>query len=55
MSALYADHGKREQFHSQFKTDLDLTQLTCRKFSTNILVCHLTALTMKILRLMGRS
>ena len=25
--ALYADHGTHEQFHSEFKTDLDLTRL----------------------------
>ena len=24
---LYADHGTHEQFHSEFKTDLDLTRL----------------------------
>jgi hypothetical protein len=25
--ALYADHGTHEQFHAEFKTDLDLTRL----------------------------
>ena len=29
--ALYADHGTHEQFHSEFKTDLDLTRLPSGK------------------------
>ena len=36
--ALYADHGTHEQFHSEFKSDLDLTRLPSGKFDTN--VCH---------------
>jgi hypothetical protein len=52
--ALYADHGTHEQFHSEFKTDLDLTRLPSGKFSTNYLVCQLAALAMNILRLMGQ-
>ena len=51
---LYADHGTHEQFHSEFKTDLDLTRLPSGKFETNALVCHLAALAMNILRLMGQ-
>ena len=38
--ALYADHGTHEQFHSEFKTDLDLTRLPSGKFDTNYLVCQ---------------
>ncbi len=53
--ALYADHGTHEQFHAEFKTDLDLTRLPSGKFDTNALVCELAALTMNILRLMGQS
>jgi hypothetical protein len=52
--ALYADHGTREQFHSEFKTDLDLTRLPSGKFDTNYLVCQLAALAMNILRLIGQ-
>ncbi len=52
--ALYADHGTHEQFHSEFKTDLDLTRLPSGKFDTNYLVCQLAALVMNILRLMGQ-
>ena len=51
---LYADHGTHEQFHAEFKTDLDLTRLPSGKFDTNALVCHLAALAMNILRLMGQ-
>jgi hypothetical protein len=52
--ALYADHGTHEQFHSEFKTDLDLTRLPSGKFDTNYLVCQLAAIAMNILRLMGQ-
>jgi hypothetical protein len=52
--ALYADHGTHEQFHSEFKTDLDLIRLPSSKFNTNYLVCQLAALAMNILRLMGQ-
>ena len=52
--ALYADHGTHEQFHSEFKTDLDLTRLPSGKFDTNYLVCQLAALAMNVLRLMGQ-
>jgi hypothetical protein len=52
--ALYADHGTHEQFHSEFKTDLDLERLPSGKFDTNYLVCQLAALAMNILRLMGQ-
>lgn len=53
--ALYADHGTHEQFHSEFKTDLDLERLPSGKFDTNYVVCGLAALTMNILRLMGQA
>ena len=33
--SLYAGHGTHEQFHSEFKTDLDLTRLPSGKFDTN--------------------
>ena len=52
---LYADHGTHEQFHSEFKTDLDLERLPSGKFDTNYVVCGLAALTMNILRLMGQA
>lgn len=53
--ALYADHGTHEQFHAEFKTDMDLERLPSGKFDTNYLVCALAALAMNILRLMGQA
>lgn len=51
---LYAGHGTHEQFHAEFKTDLDLSRLPSGKFDTNALVCRLAALAMNLLRLMGQ-
>jgi len=51
---LYADHGTHEQFHSEFKSDLDLTRLPSGKFDTNYLIGQLAALTMNMLRLIGQ-
>jgi len=52
--ALYADHGTHEQFHAEFKTDMDLTRLPSGKFDTNYLVCALAAVAMNLLRLVGQ-
>lgn len=52
---LYADHGTHEQFHSEFKTDLDLERLPSGKFDSNYLVCELAAVAMNILRLIGQA
>jgi hypothetical protein len=52
--ALYADHGTHEQFHSEFKTDMDLVRLPSGKFDTNYLVCALAAMAMNLLRLVGQ-
>ena len=35
---LYSDHGTSEQFHSEFKTDMDIERLPSGKFETNELV-----------------
>jgi len=52
---LYKDHATHEQFHAEFKTDLDLERLPSGKFETNYLVCAMAALAMNILRLMGQN
>jgi len=52
--ALYAGHGTHEQFHAEFKSELDLERLPSGKFDTNHLVCQLAALAINILRLMGQ-
>lgn len=53
ITAPYADHGTHEQFHSEFKTDLDLTRLGSGKFDANYIVCQLGAVAINILRLMA--
>ncbi len=50
---LYKDHATSEQYHSEFKTDLDLERLPSGKFDTNDLVLTLGALTYNILRWIG--
>ena len=50
---LYRDHATSEQFHSEFKTDLDLERLPSGKFNTNDLVLTLGAFAYNILRWMG--
>ena len=51
--ALYQDHGTSEQFHSEFKTDLDLERLPSGKFDTNDLVIGMAAFAYNILRWIG--
>jgi len=51
--ALYRDHGTSEQFHSEFKTDLDIERLPSGKFNTNDLIMTLAALAYNILRWIG--
>jgi hypothetical protein len=53
--ALYCDHATHEQFHSEFKTDMDLERLPSGKFDTNYLVCQLAALAMNLLRMIGQN
>lgn len=52
---LYKDHATHEQFHCEFKTDMDLERLPSGKFDTNFLVCTLAAVAMNILRLIGQN
>jgi len=51
--ALYQDHATSEQFHSEFKTDLDLERLPSGKFDTNTLVMALGAFIYNLLRWIG--
>jgi Transposase DDE domain group 1 len=51
--ALYRAHGTSEQFHSEFKTDLDIERLPSGKFATNDLVLACAVLTYNILRWIG--
>ncbi len=52
---LYADHGTSEQFHSEFKTDLDIERLPSGKFATNALVLATSMLAYNILRWIGQN
>ena len=52
---LYADHGTSEQFHSEFKTDLDIERLPSGKFATNALVLGVSMLAYNILRWIGQN
>ena len=53
--ALYADHGTSEQYHSEFKTDLDIERLPSGKFATNALVLACAQLAYNILRFVGQN
>lgn len=52
---LYEDHGTSEQFHSEFKTDLDIERLPSGKFDTNALVLVMSSLAYNILRWIGQN
>ena len=52
--SLYQNHALSEQFHSEFKTDLDLERLPSGKFATNALVMALGAFAYNILRFIGQ-
>jgi len=52
--ALYENHGLSEQFHSEFKSDLDLERLPSGKFATNALIMAMGAMAYNILRLIGQ-
>jgi hypothetical protein len=51
--ALYCEHATSEQFHSEFKTDLDIERLPSGKFATNDLVMACAVLVYNILRWIG--
>lgn len=53
--ALYADHATSEQFHSEFKTDLDVERLPSGKFATNALILACAMLAYNILRWIGQT
>lgn len=52
--SLYKNHALSEQFHSEFKTDLDLERLPSGKFATNAAVMALGAFAYNILRFIGQ-
>jgi len=52
---LSADHGTSEQFHSEFKTDLDIERLPSGKFATNALILACAQLAYNLLRWIGQN
>lgn len=53
--ALYQQRGTSGQYHSEFKTDLDLERLPSGKFATNALVMVLAAMAYNLLRYVGQN
>ena len=51
---LYHDHATSEQYHAEFKGDIDLERLPSGKFKTNQLVLHCALLAYNHLRLIGQ-
>lgn len=52
--ALYKDHGTSEQFHSEFKSDLDIERLPSSKYKTNEVIVALSQLVFNLLRIIGQ-
>jgi hypothetical protein len=50
----YHDHGENEQFHSEYKTDMDMERLSSGKFATNTLIMLLGMLSFNIIRICGQ-
>ncbi len=50
---LYKDHGTSEQFHSEFKTDLDIERLPSSKFKTNQLYMAIAQIGFNLIRIIG--
>ena len=48
---LYHDHGTSEQYHSEYKTDLDIEHLPSGKFDTNSLILMLSTIAFNCLRI----
>jgi hypothetical protein len=51
---LYHKHGTMEQYHSEFKSDLDLERLPSGKFSSNYSIMLLGMISFNLLRIAGK-
>ena len=51
---LYHAHGESEQFHSEFKSDMDMERFPSGKFETNELFPELGIISYNILRMLGQ-
>jgi hypothetical protein len=52
---LYHNHGTMEQYHSEFKSDLDLEKLPSGKFSSNYSIMLVGMLAFNLLRITGNA
>ena len=52
---LYKDHGTSEQFHSEYKTDLDMERLPSQSFDVNRLMLSMSLFAYNALRLIGQA
>lgn len=52
---LYHKHGTMEQYHSEFKSDLDLERLPSGKFSSNYTMMLLGMISFNLLRIAGKA
>jgi hypothetical protein len=52
---IYHKHGTMEQYHSEFKSDLDLERLPSGKFNCNYTIMLLGMLSFNILRIIGNN
>jgi hypothetical protein len=50
---LYSQHATAEQYHSEFKSELDLERMPSSSFKTNALILRLGTLAYNVLRLLG--
>lgn len=53
IKALYRDHATSEQYHSEFKTDMDLERLPSGKFASNALILSMGAFAYNVLKWVG--
>lgn len=51
---LYKDHGTSEQFHSEFKSELDIERMPSSKFKTNQLIFAIAQIAFNLLRIIGQ-
>jgi hypothetical protein len=55
VEGLYHNHGTMEQYHSEFKSDLDLERLPSGKFSSNYTIMLAGMLAFNLLRITGNA
>ena len=54
VEAIYHEHGTMEQYHAEFKSELDLERLPSKSFQTNYSIMLLGMLSFNLLRIIGK-